>query len=107
MREIRRDRFERQPLADIEAHNDRINARLAPLIYELAESKSVDHALKPYRRPRHNPLNVSCPYCRATVSRPCTSGSFTMRRYHPARLDPSGTEIRNRTRREEHNMINK
>jgi hypothetical protein len=86
VRAIRQDRFERQPLADIEAHNDRIDARLAPKIVELAESHSVNRVLK-YRRPKRNALNVPCPYCHASVGRPCTSSTVTMRNYHPSRLD--------------------
>jgi hypothetical protein len=87
VRAIRQDLFQRQPLEDIEAHNDRIDEQLAPLIFELAEARTVDRALKQYHRPRFNPLTVPCAYCHASVGRPCTSGSVTMRGYHPSRLE--------------------
>ena len=42
VRAIRQDMFQREPLEDIEAHNDRTDERLAPLITELGEAKTVD-----------------------------------------------------------------
>jgi hypothetical protein len=82
---VREDRFQRQPLADIEAHNDQMDERLKSLVFELAEAKSIDRALK-YHRPKHNPLNVACTYCHASIGHRCTSGGVTMRRYHDSRL---------------------
>jgi hypothetical protein len=86
VRAIRQDRFQRQPLTDIEAHNDRTDERLAPLILELAEANSVNQVLT-YRRPKHNPLTVACTYCHASIGHHCTSGGHTMRRYHDSRVE--------------------
>jgi hypothetical protein len=87
---IREDRFRRQPLADIEAHNDDIDAkhRILELADTFGETKSVNRALK-YQRPKYNPLNVACPYpsCHASIGRHCTSGGHTMRRYHDSRIE--------------------
>ena len=62
----RTDKFMRQSLKDIEAHNDARYVRLAPYIDDVAEAKSVNTALK-YQRRECNPLLVPCPYapCRA------------------------------------------
>lgn len=87
---MQRDQFDRQPLADIEAHTDRIDEKLAPFIVELADAKSIDTALK-YQRPGNNPLRVACPHCRASAGRPCTTGArIPLRRdprFHPSRID--------------------
>lgn len=88
---LRQDRFQRQPLDALEAHNDSLDERLKPRILELAESKTVDQALK-FHRPKHNPLRVGCPHCRAPIGRPCTTGinRAPLRqepRFHPSRLD--------------------
>ena len=86
----RQDRFQRQPLAEIEAHWDRLDRRLAALIDDTAHRHSVDTALEvKYWRREANPLSVSCPWpgCRAMPGRRCTSGSRAMRVYHPARLE--------------------
>lgn len=90
-RQIRHDRFQRQPLEVIKANTERIDERLAPFIIELAEAKSIATALK-YRRPERNPLRVACPHCRASAGRPCTTGvnRVPLRReprFHPSRLD--------------------
>lgn len=84
----RQDQFMRQPLKDIEAHNDAIDARLAPYIDDVTDAKSVNTALK-YQRRECNPLSVPCPYapCRAIPGRRCKSGSQTLRGYHHARID--------------------
>ena len=48
-----------------------IDEQLAPLIFELAEARTFDRALKQYHRPRFNPLTVPCAYClNASVGRP-------------------------------------
>jgi len=85
---IREDRFQRQQLSDIEAHNDDLDAkrRIFELCDTFGETKSVNRALK-YQRPKHNPLTVPCTYCRASIGRHCTSGRHTMRRYHDSRIE--------------------
>ena len=87
-RRLRRERFERQPLEDIEAANDTLDAKLAPLIVELAEYKTVPDKFDPakFRRREPNPLTVSCAYCRAGIGSRCTSGGKTMQAFHDRRI---------------------
>ncbi len=85
-RGIRQDRFDRQSLAAIENHSAVVDARIEPLIMELAESKNVDgHQGAAYLRRQPNPLIVSCPRCHATIGSRCTSGGLTMQAFHERR----------------------
>ena len=85
-RAIRQDKFDRQPLAAIENHSAAVDARIEPLIVELAESKTVDrHQGAAYLRRQPNPLTVSCPRCHATIGSRCTSGGLTMQTFHERR----------------------
>jgi hypothetical protein len=85
---LRQDRFQRQPLDDIEAHND----RLAPLVAELAEAASIPdetpHDVVWGPTPR-SPLMVRCPWCHAGTGQRCfIPGTRQLfRGYHPARHD--------------------
>ncbi len=84
VRAIRRDRAMRQPLEQIEAHND----RLTPRITELAEAKSIDTALKYTRRGVTSLRSVPCPHCNVGVGQPCYN-SATRRAFlghHDARM---------------------
>jgi hypothetical protein len=89
---IREDRYKRRDLEQIEADNDEMDARLATVINEVADAKSIpDDDLK-FRRPTFNPLRVPCTYCHAPIARPCVSASTKQpmrlgQRYHPARID--------------------
>ena len=87
-RRLRRERFEAQPLETIEAANDALDAKLAPLIVELAESKTVPDKFDPakFRRIEANPLTVSCGYCRAGIGSRCQSGGKTMQAFHDRRI---------------------
>ncbi len=90
-RSIREDRLARLPLPELEAHYQKVVDRIAPRVIELHEARAAKKVEIKYERPRSNPLNVRCPYCNASIGRPCTSGALPMRqvgqRFHPSRID--------------------
>lgn len=100
-RAMRADRGQRETEEQRRAREARIDARLTPLIAELAEAKSVPDEELRYQRPEINPLAVLCPHepCRASVARPCRVGPDPLRRkprYHPSRIDAASTVCRER-----------
>jgi hypothetical protein len=95
---LRQDRFQRQPLDDIEAHND----RLVPLVAELAEAAAIPNETRTVFSTVHahsnatvwgptprSPLMVRCPWCHASAGQRCfIPGTRQLfRGYHPARHD--------------------
>ena len=92
VRAIRQDLFMRQPVEQIEARNDAMDARLATVIAELAETAAIPdetpNDIVWHPTPR-SPLMVRCPWCHASAGQRCfIPGTRQLfRGYHPARHD--------------------
>src|ERR1700756_342896 len=61
-REIRQDRWQRTDEAQRSLREQRIDAKLAGVVAELAAGKGIPDDDVKYRRPTHNPLSVDCPF---------------------------------------------
>lgn len=87
-RDYRRDQIAREPDEMREARQAALDARLVEAVEELVEAKSVPAPLKFTRREGPNPLNVACPWCKATVGRACTvPQTRDITKPHPSRIE--------------------
>ncbi len=88
-REIRNDRWSRTDEAERSLREQKIDAKIAEHVAEIAAGMGIpDDDLK-YRRPSHNPLTVRCSFCGADPGWHCTHGGTRqpMRTYHPSRVE--------------------
>ncbi|WP_374023910.1 hypothetical protein [Mycobacterium sp. HNNTM2301] len=96
-RQVRRDRAEAESDAEREAREDRHDqalearnrARLGDVVEQIGHRVSMPAPTPstPQRNP-HNPLNVACPWCHATIARACTNAATgNPTSPHPSRIE--------------------
>jgi hypothetical protein len=83
-KDFRRDQFERSDEMR-EARQAALDARLVEAVEELGEAFTPP---KFQRREGPNPLNVACPWCKASIGRACTiPNTHTITKPHPSRIE--------------------
>jgi hypothetical protein len=86
VRAIRHDRYERERA---EYEREERDTKMALIVAELAEAKSIPDDPRRYRNRRPGALSIACPWCHATSGTRCTTPGtrtpLTKRLYHPSR----------------------
>ncbi len=87
-RTIHNERLQRESDEMREARQAALDARLAEVIVEVADTTAIPDKFDPakFKRREPNPLTVSCGYCRAGIGNRCTSGGLTMQAFHDRRI---------------------
>jgi hypothetical protein len=96
---LRHDHFMRQPLDVIEATTHHTDARLAPIIAELATATSIpdDDGRPRYQRPtsaQRSARTVPCPWCKVGAGQPCYNPATRrpFNGHHDARINAAAAD---------------
>ena len=86
-KDYRRDQLSREPDEMREARQAALDARLVEAVEELVDATTLP-PLTFTRQEGPNPLNVPCPWCKATIGRACIiPNTRNITKPHPSRIE--------------------